>query len=126
MNVIYFPSFTKQPFYACGSFVQVVRKVAYDATSDTSVVECTPVHGRTHQIRLHLQVSELCFSISAGVYTFVALWLLFVFRTYLVNPQVKHAYRYRRLCRGIAVSPCRQGCVVPNVARWCGTLVVNW
>lgn len=36
---------------------QVARKLEYDAVSDTSVVECTPVHGRTHQIRLHLQVS---------------------------------------------------------------------
>ncbi|CAN0254048.1 unnamed protein product [Ectocarpus fasciculatus] len=35
----------------------VVRRVGYDAVSDTSVVECTPVHGRTHQIRLHLQAS---------------------------------------------------------------------
>eukprot|EP00752_Nemacystus_decipiens_P001362 g1351.t1 len=32
-----------------------IRKVEYDAASDTSVVECSPVHGRTHQIRLHLQ-----------------------------------------------------------------------
>ncbi|CAN0300220.1 unnamed protein product, partial [Hapterophycus canaliculatus] len=35
--------------------LQVIRRVRYDAASDTSVVECTPVHGRTHQIRLHLQ-----------------------------------------------------------------------
>ncbi|CAM9950708.1 unnamed protein product [Discosporangium mesarthrocarpum] len=28
---------------------------AYDLKSDTSLVECYPVHGRTHQIRLHLQ-----------------------------------------------------------------------
>eukprot|EP00903_Cladosiphon_okamuranus_P019106 g17580.t1 len=32
-----------------------IRKVEYDAASDTSIVECSPVHGRTHQIRLHLQ-----------------------------------------------------------------------
>lgn len=37
--------------------LQAIRKVEYDAASDTSIVECTPVHGRTHQIRLHLQVS---------------------------------------------------------------------
>ena len=33
----------------------IFRRVSYDAESDTSIVECTPVTGRTHQIRLHLQ-----------------------------------------------------------------------
>lgn len=42
---------------------QAIRKVEYDAASDTSTVECTPVHGRTHQIRLHLQVSKRTFSV---------------------------------------------------------------
>jgi hypothetical protein len=32
-----------------------VRKLRYHAASDTSVVECTPQQGRTHQLRLHLQ-----------------------------------------------------------------------
>lgn len=40
---------------------QVFRKISYDNESDTSVLECTPVHGRTHQIRLHLQVSAARF-----------------------------------------------------------------
>jgi tRNA pseudouridine32 synthase len=32
-----------------------VRKLRYHAASDTSVIECTPQQGRTHQLRLHLQ-----------------------------------------------------------------------
>ncbi|CAM9165534.1 unnamed protein product [Phaeothamnion confervicola] len=33
----------------------VLRRLWYDAATDTSLVEARPVHGRTHQIRLHLQ-----------------------------------------------------------------------
>lgn len=31
------------------------RRISYDADSDTSIVKCTPLTGRTHQIRVHLQ-----------------------------------------------------------------------
>lgn len=31
------------------------RRVAYDPVSDTSIIECKPLTGRTHQIRVHLQ-----------------------------------------------------------------------
>ena len=32
----------------------IIRKLSFDALSKTSLVEVTPLHGRTHQIRLHL------------------------------------------------------------------------
>ncbi|CAM9594236.1 unnamed protein product, partial [Choristocarpus tenellus] len=52
----------KDGVYECsrnGKVSQTVfRKVEYDQRSNTSVVECRPVHGRTHQIRLHLQVID--------------------------------------------------------------------
>jgi hypothetical protein len=35
--------------------VSKFRLVDYDAASDTSLVECVPVTGRTHQLRLHLE-----------------------------------------------------------------------
>lgn len=56
--------------YECASaaFWQAIRKLGYDASSGTSIVECTPVHGRTHQIRLHLQVGgrPFCFASTNG------------------------------------------------------------
>jgi len=35
--------------------ISAFKPLAYDATSDTSLVECRPITGRTHQLRLHLQ-----------------------------------------------------------------------
>jgi hypothetical protein len=35
--------------------VSMFRFIGYDGDSDTSLVECVPVTGRTHQLRLHLQ-----------------------------------------------------------------------
>jgi 23S rRNA-/tRNA-specific pseudouridylate synthase len=32
------------------------RMLGYDNISDTSLVECSPITGRTHQLRLHLQI----------------------------------------------------------------------
>jgi hypothetical protein len=35
--------------------------LGYDPSSDTSLVECRPITGRTHQLRLHLQSKlQLC------------------------------------------------------------------
>jgi tRNA pseudouridine32 synthase len=49
----------RQSLYECHpegkAATTVVRKLRYHAASDTSVVECTPQQGRTHQLRLHLQ-----------------------------------------------------------------------
>lgn len=33
----------------------VFTKISYDAVTDTSIVKCQPLTGRTHQIRVHLQ-----------------------------------------------------------------------
>ena len=35
--------------------ISAFKSLAYDAASDTSLVECRPITGRTHQLRLHLQ-----------------------------------------------------------------------
>lgn len=31
------------------------KRISYDLNTDTSIVECSPKTGRTHQIRVHLQ-----------------------------------------------------------------------
>lgn len=104
-----FPPITKQTVL-CLRGVQVVRKVAYDAASDTSVVECTPVHGRTHQIRLHLQVSERYFirnapaPVRARCISSVVVCWAFVLGTCLVYAQAKRVCRCRRLCLAITAS----------------------
>ena len=35
--------------------ISAFKSLAYDAESDTSLIECRPITGRTHQLRLHLQ-----------------------------------------------------------------------
>jgi RNA pseudouridylate synthase len=35
--------------------ITVFKMLGYDADSDTSLVECRPITGRTHQLRIHLQ-----------------------------------------------------------------------
>lgn len=46
-------------FYACSWSKDTLfgaLVVGYDAETDTSLVECRPYTGRTHQLRLHLQL----------------------------------------------------------------------
>lgn len=57
----------------------LVRRLSYDANSDTSLVQCIPVTGRTHQLRIHLQwlgypiANDACYSgnlLSSNSYSF--------------------------------------------------------
>ena len=42
--------------------LSIFKFLGYNAASDTSLVECQPVTGRTHQLRVHLQLIGMTFN----------------------------------------------------------------